>query len=609
MFHHTQSHNRGAAWPVAWIQYVADNCRDQGVLALADLDLDGVPTPRQRQVPVAMLDYLRLVYFTREDSRDAGFIDTEFYGIRYHTRTGLIDLTCISQRWLRDLVWDWMDARLIDGKHRSRNSFEVARRGCMELSAYLQAQTPGGGHDPTEIIPAHIIDFVADQRHRAEHGLAPLARFYRDRRKVPVVRKESLARILNGARQVLRAALETGRAEQIGLSRAVVVALPTSKVKGGRRRPFSDEVAQALADEHNLAGLEELDLEDRGLRDIWETLIATGRRSGEVREVRLECISRLGGLPMFWHDQSKVGNYDQAIRIPERIYHRIQERQDKTITRFIGLHGRQPTGIERHAMALFPRRSTNRDLRLSISPGWFNELFNTWIDGLDIGHWVPHQARHTLATNLLRNGADLTHVKRYLGQVSERMAEHYVHLANTDPRLEDALNAVWVAGPGSASPGVVLSGGQPMTRQEAEAMAIDMSRRSTPAEGGFCTFQPVVRGEACPWNMDCHNCDKFVMSGADLLYWRRKAEQWRMLAERAPDSATADYLHEAFEPTARAITGLEKALAAVGLLNDALALDLRRPQDYYGRVWSLSFRASTLADGPSADEADTGPDA
>jgi len=67
-----------------------------------------------------------------------------------------------------------------------------------------------------------------------------------------------------------------------------------------------------------------------------------------------------------------------------------------------------------------------------------------------------------------------------------------------------------------------------------------------------------------------------VLSGADLLYWRRKREQWRLLAEGAPDDATADYLHRYFEPTARAIDGLEKALAGLGLLDDALALDLRQ---------------------------------
>jgi hypothetical protein len=82
------------------------------------------------------------------------------------------------------------------------------------------------------------------------------------------------------------------------------------------------------------------------------------------------------------------------------------------------------------------------------------------------------------------------------------------------------------------------------------------------------------------------------MSSVDLLYWRRKREQWMAIAERAPD----DYLHQVFEPTARAVEGLERALAGLGMLDDALALDLRRPQDYFGRIWSTAFRAAQLAD-------------
>ena len=139
-----------------------------------------------------------------------------------------------------------------------------------------------------------------------------------------------------------------------------------------------------------------------------------------------------------------------------------------------------------------------------------------------------------------------------------------------------------------------------------EQHAARVEARSTPAEGGFCTFQPVVDGGACPWNLDCHNCDKFVLSGADLLYWRRKREQWRLLAEGAPDDATAAYLHHYFEPTARAIDVLEKALAGLRLLDDALALDLRKPQDYFHRIWSIAFRASDLAaaesDGGAEDD-------
>ncbi|MFC4517607.1 hypothetical protein [Streptomyces ehimensis] len=76
-----------------------------------------------------------------------------------------------------------------------------------------------------------------------------------------------------------------------------------------------------------------------------------------------------------------------------------------------------------------------------------------------------------------------------------------------------------------------------------------------------------------------------------------------MLAERAPDDATRDYLHEFFEPSARAIVGLEKALAAVGLLEEALSLDLRRPWDCFGQVWSTVFRAQEL-DRAEAGEAE-----
>jgi hypothetical protein len=209
-----------------------------------------------------------------------------------------------------------------------------------------------------------------------------------------------------------------------------------------------------------------------------------------------------------------------------------------------------------------------------------------------------------MATRLLRHGATLSHIRKYLGHVSDRMAEHYAKVAVSE--IEDILQHVWVAGPGAAHPGELLSSHvTPMNRFQAEALALDLSRRSTPAEGGFCTFQPVVDGGACPRKLNCEGCDKFVISGADLLYWRRKREQWNSIAERAPDDATASYLHQVFEPTARAIDGLEQALAGLGLLDDALALDLRRPQDYFQRLWNTGFRATDLA--KAADDEQAGP--
>ncbi len=504
--------------------------------------------------------------------------------------------------------WDHLAGILRSaGCPRSGHSSDNIRRAGLELSAFLELRAPGGGHDPRALAAGHMHEFAADQRQRERDGLASLAARGRGG-GISIVTAGTRQAVFRGTRRLLREALESGEAERLGLDRGFMTAMPGAERTPRRARPpFTDEAARALADDGNLAKLaRDHDRRDHGMRDIWETIIVTGRRCGEVVDLRLDCLGRYGGLPMLWHDQTKVGNYDEALRIPERTWRLLEARQRKTLTLFQERNNRQPTAAERERMALFPTNlRSNRDCRKAISYTWFRYGFSAWLDELDIGRWVPHQARHSLATSLLRAGASLSHVRRYLGHVSEAMTEHYIHLAQSD--LEDVLQQVWVAGPGTSSPGELLAGeAAPLTRAQAQALAIDLSRRSTPAEGGFCTFQPVVDGGACPWNLDCHNCGKFVLSGADLLYWRRKREQWRQLAEGAPDDATADYLHAYFEPTARAIDGLEKALAGLGLLDDALALDMRKPQDYFHRVWSTAFRASDLAAAGGGDEQDGG---
>jgi integrase len=598
----TYTQNSYGRWELPWVQNLVNHCRNQAVHSLTELNLDDDTSFRQtvgREVPSIVRGILRsldLLYVTADESREQGYVLIEQFGRRWAGRPGRIDLTGVSQRWLRDLLWDHCAGVLRSARcPRSTRPFDDMRRAGLELSAFLEIHAPGGGHDPRALTAQHMQQFAADQLHRERDKLVSLG--FRGRHGKPsIVTGNTRLAVFHRIRILFRQALESGDAERIGLSRAFVTAMPApGRIIRRTRSPFPDEVARALADEDNLRRLAEVyDPFDRGLRDAWETIIVTGRRCGEVLNLRLDCLGRYGGLPMLWHDQTKVGNYDQAIRIPERLHQLLETRRHKTLALFTTRHNRPPTPQERAQLALFPSNQRNRDGRQALSYKWFHKGFKRWVDDLDIGRWVPHQARHSLATNLLRAGASLTHIRRYLGQVSERMAEHYVHLSNSD--LEDVLQQVWVAGPGTANPGELLtSDTSPMTREQAQALAIDLSRRSTPAEGGFCTFQPVVDGGACPWNLDCHNCDKFVLSGADLLYWRRKREQWRQLAEGAPDDATAEYLHRYFEPTARAIDGLEGALAGLGLLDQALALDLRKPQDYFRRVWSTAFRATDLA--------------
>src|SRR6266545_3388384 len=298
--------------------------------------------------------------------------------------------------------------------------------------------------------------FVADQRRRERDGRPSLG-VTKAGGEPSMVTATTRGMVFNGVRAVLRHALDSGVVDRIGLDRQFVTALPAGEGLPIRpRRPFPDEVARALADETNLRRLaEDHDPLDHGVRDIWETLIATGRRLGEVLEVRWDCIGRYGGLPMFWHDQTKVGNLDAAIRIPDRIYERLAARQARTLERFVARYGYRPDGQQRAGLALFPSPRANPTATLALSTAWFSGPFRAWIGGLDLGHWVPHQARHTLATNLLRHGATLAHIRRYLGQVSDRMAEHYVHLAHSD--LEQVLAHVWVAGPGTANPGELLT--------------------------------------------------------------------------------------------------------------------------------------------------------
>ncbi|WP_030021172.1 tyrosine-type recombinase/integrase [Streptomyces monomycini] len=593
------------AWELPWTQGLVDICHQQELNSLTDIDLSQVDNCYYRLIAKEVLAELRLVYLTPADTREAGFLQTQLFGVLLTARSGYYPLTDVPQLWLRDLLWDHLAAILRSPQcPRTANFMDVARKACVELGSFLEIHAPGGGHDPTQLTAEHAQRYVAEIRRKERMKLPTLTLSSRDRTSKVIVTPALRQTLFNGARQVLRAALETGACEQLGLSRGFVVTMPPGgRAMTRRRKPFPDEVARALADQANLELLATAhDPGDQGMRDIWEAIVYTGRRAGEIIKLKLECLGRYNGLPMLWHDQTKVGNYDQAIRIPEPLYDRLAERQCTTLARFADRHGgRQATPRERTAMALFPSTQRSRDGQRALSYNWFQSHFRPWVDDLDLGRIVPHQARHTLATKLLRHGASLSHIRRYLGQVSDRMAEHYAQVAVSE--IEDVLQHVWVAGPGAARPGELLSSHlTPLDRLQAEALAIDLSRRSTPTEGGFCTFQPVVEGGACPFNLDCENCDKFVMSGADLLYWRRKREQWHSIAERAPADATADYLHEVFAPTARAIEGLEKALAGLGLLEDALALDLRRPQDYFQRLWSIGFRAQELA--RAADDGD-----
>jgi hypothetical protein len=169
------------------------------------------------------------------------------------------------------------------------------------------------------------------------------------------------------------------------------------------------------------------------------------------------------------------------------------------------------------------------------------------------------------------------------------MSEAYVLIAGS--QVEPYLQQVWVKGPGAAAPGEVLLLPAEEDKIAASRLLIDLA--VVPVEHGLCTFKPVAGGAGCPFGRACHSCEHFVLTGTDYTYWKRQEQRQAALAEGAPSQDARDYLYQAFEPSSQAIAGLEKALTAAGLLEDARQLDLRSPyQD-----------SSTRSGGPGGGQA------
>ncbi|WP_406300828.1 hypothetical protein OG948_57525 (plasmid) [Embleya sp. NBC_00888] len=350
LFVHTRR-ARPSRWDLGWIRSLVTTCRTLEVNSLVDFEFGtGGSAAFTGAIAEEILHELRLVYFTPQEAKDAGFLETEHFGVLFPHRMSHIDLSGIPQRRLRDLTWDHVADLLRSPRcPRSAGPVDDLRRASVEPGTFLEVEARGGGHDPAVPREEHAQRFVADQRHREREGL-PSPAIKRPDGTASVVTTVTRSVVFNAVRKLMREALDTGAAERLGLKREFIIAFPTAGATTGRtaRRPFPDEVALALADEANPAELAATyDAHDNGVRDIWETTVTTGRRIGEVIKVRWDCIGRYGGLAMFWHDQTKVGNHDAAIRIPERLYELLAERRRKTLDRFTARYGYRPTGAQR----------------------------------------------------------------------------------------------------------------------------------------------------------------------------------------------------------------------------------------------------------------------
>jgi hypothetical protein len=109
---------RGAAWAVGAgpLQRLADYGRAHGLRSLTDPGQDeagrGKAAGREGVlIAHAITSGLQPLYVTPEETREAGYILTGYFGRKIIGRSVRIHLAGVSQRWLRGLLWDHLVGR------------------------------------------------------------------------------------------------------------------------------------------------------------------------------------------------------------------------------------------------------------------------------------------------------------------------------------------------------------------------------------------------------------------------------------------------------------------------------------------------------------------
>jgi site-specific recombinase XerD len=205
-----------------------------------------------------------------------------------------------------------------------------------------------------------------------------------------------------------RVKLSYGRIEQLprALSTREVRKLLSQAKRNNSSAAVLSDVGTALLASPNVSSPEYRALRNLALVDL---LFATGLRVGEVSSLNIqdffvrESVFRVRGK----------GGRDRLALVVDEETVRIQRK-------YLEVRAR----IETRSSALFLNSSGRRLTTQGIS----NVIARLRVDAGIERHVTPHMLRHTVATLLLRNGADIRVVQEFLGHASIATTQRYTHV-------------------------------------------------------------------------------------------------------------------------------------------------------------------------------------
>ena len=167
-----------------------------------------------------------------------------------------------------------------------------------------------------------------------------------------------------------------------------------------------------------------LDTED-GLRDraIFELLFSTGLRVSELTNLNRDHVN----LERREFMVRGKGQKDRPVFVSQSaadaVKDYLDERKDRLPALFLNNSRNQPTA------------GTSGDYR-RLSPRSVERIINKYVRAAGVTkHVTPHTLRHSFATDLLMNGADLRSVQSMLGHANISTTQIYTHV--TDPHLRE----------------------------------------------------------------------------------------------------------------------------------------------------------------------------